>query len=208
MWGVSLVGASALPSPHTPDDDAYSGTSFWSVWTGSDADGMRTGSHCNNWSDNTVGNGTLGNPSVATTDWIGTGATLACSDASGAGVYCINQPAAPNPIGVTPAATTASSVSLSIDVPDDNASLSRYARITIRRLAGGSYPDGNCATAGDVVLTSGFGTGFPGFPVVATPQQVVDASGISGSTTYRYRVCGYDVHGNLLSSTTALATTP
>jgi hypothetical protein len=192
MWGVSLVGVGAMPSPHTPDDDAYNGTGF----------------HCNNWSTNLAGSGSIGNPSVATTDWIGTGTTLACNDASGAGVYCINQPPAPNPIAATALALTASSVSLSIDVPNDSASSSRYARITIRRLSGGSYPDGNCATAGDVVLTSGFGTGFPGFPVVTAPQQVVDASGIVGGTTYRYRVCGYDVHDNLLSSSTALATTP
>jgi hypothetical protein len=207
MWGVSLVGASALPSPHTPDDDAYSGTVFWSVWTGSDSEGMRTGFHCNDWTDNTGGAGSLGNPSVATTAWIGTGTTLACNDASGAGIYCINQPAAPNPIAVNASTITSSSITLTIDAPDDAVSLTRYDRITIRRRVGSS-PDSNCVDGADTVLVSGFGSGFTGFPVVAAAQQVVDSSGVASGTAYMYRVCGYDIYGNLISSTTATAATP
>lgn len=51
------------------DATAAGGSSAGTVWTGTASDGTATGDDCTDWSNNNVGNGTIGNPNNTSAAW-------------------------------------------------------------------------------------------------------------------------------------------
>ncbi len=160
------------------------------IWTGSNSDGTAdTSNHCLNWSDKTNANSArYGDVTALTGTWFDAGSQTCDSQAR---IACVAQITISDldAFTVTTHATNLGSIDIDIDFPSDT---THYDSVDVRRVSGITAPSSSCGDGSDTVIASGI-TDF------STNWRYED-SGLSQGHVYSYRVCVYDIHGNVVTA--------